>query len=197
MESDACTHCAFRIVGQRLLTDGECPLDIAFLRAYPLAGDGVSLDSDQPLPLVLPALDNRKVQFIGEAGGRVFAAMEGALLRSTDGARSFQFVIRQPLQAAAYPYIGSMLALRNRPEIVLAAGFDKASGKPYLAMSTDGGGRWADLSASLPGYERAGFEGTTQVSSLVQDPLGRILLTLNLDQDVRGRLVLLTLLGVD
>lgn len=90
-----------------------------------------------------------------------------------------------------------MLALRNRPDIVLAVGFDQASGKPYLALSIDGGGRWHDQSASLPGYQRAGFEGTTQVTSLVQDPLGRILLTLNLDQDARGRLVLLTLAGVD
>ena len=95
VESDACTHAPFRIAGQRLLTGGACPPGSALLRAYALASDGVSLASDQPLPLVLPAHENGSVQFLGEAGGRVFAALEGALLRSTDGARSFQFVIRQ------------------------------------------------------------------------------------------------------
>ena len=70
------------------------------------------------------------MQFIGEAGGRVFAGLEGALLGSTDGARWVQFLIRQPLKATSYPTIRSMLALRNRSDIVLAAGVDKATGKP-------------------------------------------------------------------
>ena len=197
VENAACTHGAFRIVGNRLLTGGACPLDSAFLRSYALAPDGVSLASTEPLPLVLPALENRHVQFIREAGGSVFAGVAGGMLRSTDGARSFQYVIRQPQGAPHYPIIGSLLALRNRPAVLLAAGFDQASGKPYLALSRNGGGRWSDLSTSLRGYQRPGFEGVTQVTSLVQDPLGRILLTLNLDQDARGRLVLLTLAGVD
>ena len=197
VDNDVCTHSAFRIVGNRLLVGGECPLDMAFLRAYPLAPDGVSLASTEPLPVTLPPLDNRNVQFIREAGGRVFAGVEGGLLRSTDGGLSFQFVINAPLQGPNYPYIGTLLALRNRPDVLLVGGSDKANGKPYLALSRDGGKRWTDLSPSLPGYDRTGFDAVTQVTSLVQDGLGRILLTLNLDQDSKGRLVLLTLQGVD
>ena len=48
VDSYGCTHAAFRLVGERLLTGGECPLDIAFLRAYRLAPDGVSLISPFP-----------------------------------------------------------------------------------------------------------------------------------------------------
>ncbi len=197
VDSDACTHSQFRIVGKRLLTGGECPLDFAFLRAYPIATDGVSLASNEALPVALPALENRNVQFIRQVGNAVFAGVEGGLLRSTDGGLSFRFVIRHAADGPHYAYIGSLLALRNRPHVLLGAGFDKATGNPYLAVSTNAGATWSDLSASLPGYGRPGFEGTTQVTSLVQDPLGRILLTLNLDQDARGRLVLVTLAGVD
>lgn len=127
----------------------------------------------------------------------MFVGVAGGLLRSTDGALSFRFVIRQRLDGPNYPYKGSLLARRNRPDSVLAAGFDKANGKPCLAVSTNGGARWTDVSRSLPGYERTGFEGTSEVTSLIQDPLGRILLTLNLNQESQGRLVLLTLGGVD
>lgn len=197
VESYVWTDSAFRIVGARLLVGGECPLDIAYLRAYQLAPDGVTLASTDPLPVTLPALENRNVQFIREVGSRVFAGVEGGLLRSTDGGLSFQFVIRQPLEGPNYPYIGSLLALRNRPDVMLVGGFDKANGKPYLALSRDAGTRWTDISASLPGYDRSGLDATAQVTALVQDALGRILLTLNLRQDSQGRLVLLTLAGVD
>ncbi len=197
VENYVCTHSAFRIVGERLLTGGECPLDAAFLRAYALAPDGVSLASSAPLPVALPALDNRNVQFIRQVGERVFVGVEGGLLRSVDGGRSFGFVIHHRLEGPHYPYVSTLLALRNRPDVLLAAGFDKATGKPYLALSRDGGARWTNVSASLPGFERAPFEGPAQVTSLIQDPLGRILLTLNLDPEARGHLVLLTLGGVD
>jgi hypothetical protein len=69
--------------------------------------------------------------------------------------------------------------------------------QPYLAISVDGGSRWSDLSASLPGDERPPGEAAAEVTSLVQDPLGRILLTLNLAPQAQGRLLLLTLGGVD
>ncbi len=197
VDSYVCTHTQFRIVGNRLLTGGECPLDFAYLRAYPLAADGVSLASTDALPVALPPLENRNVQFIRQVGNAVFAGVEGGLLRSTDGGLSFRFVIRHAADGPNYAYIGSLLALRNRPQVLLAAGFDKATGNPYLAVSTNFGAAWTDLSAALPGYGRTGFEGTTQVTSLAQDPLGRILLTLNLDQDARGRLVLVTLAGAD
>ena len=197
VDNYVCTHSVFRIVGNRLLTGGECPLDIAFLRAYPLASDGVSLASTEPLAVTLPALENRNVQFIREAGGSVFAGVEGGLLRSSDGGLSFQYVILQPQGAPNYPSIGTPLALRNRPDVLLVGGVDKANGKPYLAVSVNGGVRWTDISASLPGYHRPGALATAQVTSLMQDQLGRIFLTLNLDQASKGRLVLLTLAGVD
>jgi hypothetical protein len=197
VENGACTHSAFRSIGQRLLVGGKCPLDIGFLRAYELAADGVSLASSEPLPLALPALDNRNVQFIRSVGAAVFAGVEGGLLRSTDSARSFAFVIQHPVEGPNYPYITGLLSLRGRPSVLLAAGFDKASGKAYLAISRDAGERWTDVSASLPSSDRAPLEGAAQVTSLIQDPLGRILLTLNLNQDSQGRLVLLTLGGVD
>ena len=197
VENDACTHSAFRSVGQRLLVGGECPLDTAFLRAYQLAADGVSLASSEPLALALPTLDSRNVQFIRPVGAVVFAGVEGGLLRSTDGARSFAFVIRHPAEGPSNPYITGLLALRGRPHVVLAAGFDKVTGKAYLAVSRDAGERWTDVSDSLPGFDRAPLEGAAQVTSLIQDPLGRILLTLNLNQESQGRLVLLTLGGVD
>ena len=85
VDQDACTHAAFRMVGQRLLIGGECPRGTGFLRACPLAGDGVSLASSDPRPTLLPALEKRNVQFIGQAGARVFAGLKGSLLRSTDG----------------------------------------------------------------------------------------------------------------
>lgn len=196
VDNSACPHAPFRIVDQRLLTGGACPPGAA-LRAYQMAPDGVSLASGEPLPVTLPDLENRNVQFIGPAGRALFAGLEGALLRSTDGARSFQFVMHYPRAGAHYPTIGSLLGLRNRPDVLLAAGADQASGRPYLAVSRDGGGRWTDLSASLPGYDRSGLAGAAQVTSLIEDPLGRILLTLNLEPQSRGHLVLLTLDGVD
>lgn len=192
-----CTHQSFHIVGTRLLAGGECPLDIAYLRAYQLSADGARLASETPLAIQVPELENRNLQFIESMPDtqRVFVGVEGGLLRSDDGGQSFKFVIKHPLEGGkTYPYIGTILFPANRPNTVLVAGFDKANGKPYLAWSADGGDKWSDLSVLLPGYQRAaGSEGTTQVTSLVQDPQGRLLLTINEDLDTKGKLFLLTL----
>jgi hypothetical protein len=195
-DQDICTHPAFEIVGDRLLVGGECPLDMAFLRAYRLGSDGAALATADALPLTLPNLENRNVQFIRATGGqRVFAGVEGGLLRSEDGGRAFRFVIEQPVGGAAhYPYIRHLLALAGKPDTLVAGGFDKATHKPYLAWSADGGTTWTDLSALLPGYARNLDDGSAaMVTSIVQDPQGHILVTVNEQENAQGRLVQLTL----
>jgi hypothetical protein len=193
---DMCTNAAFEIVGDRLLVGGECPLDMAFLRAYQLGADGVSLASKDALPLALPDLENRNVQFIRATGGqRVFAGVEGGLLRSEDGGRSFKFVIEHPVSGGTnYPYIRHLLALNGKPDTLVAGGFDKATQKPYLAWSADGGTTWTDLSSLLPGYVRNLDDASAaMVTSIVEDTQGHLLVTVNEDENAKGRLVQLTL----
>lgn len=193
-----CYHQSFHIVGTRLLVGGECPLDMAFIRAYQLSADGARLESQKELPVTVPELENRNIQFIDSVAGtqRVFVGVEGGLLRSDDGGRSFKFVIRHPLEGGAnYPYVKEFLSLKNRPEVLVVGGFDKATARPYLAWSANGGDKWTDISAMLPGFSRvAGASSLAgQVTSLVEDPQGRILLTLNEDETAKGKLIQLTL----
>ena len=194
-DSMSCYDAAFEIVGDRLLVGGECPLDSAYLEAYQLNADGTALVSPEPLPIKLPELENRNLQFITTLGKRVFAGVEGGLLRSDDGGRSFQFVIHQPLEEAATKfYIQHVIALDGKPDSILAAGFDKSTLKPYLAWSVDGGGKWTEISSALPGWARnldAPFPA--EITAMTQDPQGRILLTVNEQQGQQGRVVLLTL----
>jgi hypothetical protein len=77
-DSMVCTHQAFQVVGDRLLVGGECPLDSAYVRAYRLGADG-RLASPAELPVALPKLENRNVQFIEQVANtqRVFAGVEG------------------------------------------------------------------------------------------------------------------------
>jgi hypothetical protein len=195
-DQDICTHPAFEIVGDRLFVGGECPLDAAFLRAYRLAADGVSLASRDALPVALPALENRNVQFIrATSAQRVFAGVEGGLLRSEDGGKSFRFVIEHPLSGGKnYPYIRHLLALAGKPDTLVAGGFDKATQKPYLAWSKDGGTTWTDLSALLPGYVRNLDDGSAAaVTAIAEDPQGRVLVAVNEKEGAQGRLVLVTL----
>lgn len=193
-----CYHQSFHVVGTRLLVGGECPLDDAFIRAYQLSADGARLESQKELPVTVPELENRNIQFIDSIDGtqRVFAGVEGGLLRSDDGGRSFKFVIRHAIEGATtYPYVMRFLALKNKPNVLVVGGFDKANARPYLAWSNDGGDNWTNLSPMLPGYNRgAGATSLSgQVTSLVEDPQGRILLTLNEDETAKGKLIQLTL----
>jgi hypothetical protein len=196
-DSMMCTHSTFQVVGDRLLVGGECPLDFAFLRAYQLRADGQGLASPDPLPLTLPNLENRNVQFISQIGvsPRVFAGVEGGLLRSEDGGRNFKFVIEEALSGGKnYPYIRSLLSLSFKPDTIVVGGFDKATQKPYLAWSADGGSKWADISSLLPGYNRAaGSTATAQVTSVSEDPQGHIIVTVNEDEHAKGSVLLLTL----
>jgi hypothetical protein len=195
-DSMVCTHQAFQVVGDRLLVGGECPLDFAYVRAYRLGADG-KLASNTELPVTLPKLDNRNVQFIEQVAGtqRVFAGVEGGLLRSEDGGQSFKFVIEKPIEGAkTYPYIRSFLALSGKPETLVVGGFDKVNALPYLAWSADGGANWTDISALLPGYARAaGDTAFAEVTSLSQDPQGQVIVTVNLKGGAEGRVLLLTL----
>jgi hypothetical protein len=192
-----CTHQAFHVLGDRVLVGGECPLDMAYLRAYPLRADGMALASSTPLAISVPNLENRNVQFIDAVPNtqRVFAGVEGGLLRSEDGGRSFKFVIEQPVEGnKSYPYIRAFLALRTQPDTVVVGGFDKATGKPYLAWSADGGAKWSDISSLLPGHARtAGDASPAEVTSISEDPQGRIVITVNEHAGSDGRLLLLTL----
>lgn len=195
-DSMVCTHQAFQVVGERLLVGGECPLDVAYVRAYRLGADG-ALASDTALPVALPALENRNVQFIEQVADtrRVFAGVEGGLLRSEDGGQSFKFVIEQPVDGAkAYPYIRAFLALAGKPDTIVVGGFDKANALPYLAWSADGGNKWTDISSLLPGYARSAGDGSlAEVSALSQDPQGQVIVAVNLKDGSEGRVLRLTL----
>ncbi|QJD99095.1 hypothetical protein HH212_02795 [Massilia forsythiae] len=197
LDAMMCYHQKFEVIGERVLVGGECPLDMAYLRAYRLRADGLGLASQEPVSLSVPDLENRNIQFIARAGTtqRVFVGVEGGLLRSEDGGNTFKFVIEHPLAGgSAYPYIGAFLALPDKPDTFVVGGFDKASLKPYLAWSADGGARWTDISALLPGYAGTRPEASAaHVTSIGLDPQGRIVVTVNEETSARGRVLLLTL----
>jgi len=204
LTSQACYEAKFEVIGDRLLVGGECPLDSAYLRAYQLTPATLQLLSPQPLPVALPDLENRNIQFIEHVPNtnRVFVGVEGGLMRSEDGGKSFTYVIHQPLgqpeivpvrvaeEAAQYPYIWRFLSPANQPDVIVVAGFDKPNTRPYLAWSADGGQTWTDLSSKLPGFSaRTGG----QVTALVEGPQGQLLLTVNEEPDAKGHLMQLTL----
>jgi hypothetical protein len=193
----ACSHNTFQVVGDRLLVGGECPRDAAFLRAYQLSADGQGLAAQDPLPLSLPNLDKRNIEFISQIGvsPRVFAGVEGGLLRSEDGGRSFKFVIQEAASGSTgYPVVSSLLSLSYKPDTIVVGGFDQATRKPYLSWSADSGSKWTDISSLLPGYQRAaGSTATARVTSVSEDPQGRIIVTVNEDEHSKGSVLLLTL----
>jgi hypothetical protein len=204
--SMVCYDPKFEVVGDRLLIGGECPLDSAYLKAYQLTPYSLHKKSEVPLALNLPNLENRNIQFIERIAGtnRVFVGVEGGLLRSEDGGKSFKFVIHQPLsepdvhpvrigavgEPAKYPYVWKILSPSNQPNTFVAAGFDKPNGRPYLVWSSDGGDTWTDLSDKLPGYAAA---AGGQVTSLVEGPQGQILVTVNEELSSKGHLMQVTL----
>lgn len=199
-DSQMCYAGKFHFIGERVLVGGECPLDVAYVEAYRLDADGGALASQDRLPLSLPPLENRNVQFIESVPDTtlVFVGVEGGLLRSTDNGNSFGFVIHEPISdGKGYPYIGAFLSPRDQPGTVVVGGFDKMHGRPYLAYSRDSGASWTDISALVPGYARpAGDEsGAGAVVALAQDPQGRIVVVVNERGDSQGRLMQLTIAG--
>jgi len=197
-ESQMCYPSKFHVLGDRVLVGGECPLDMAFVEAYRLTGDGGALASEDKLPVSLPEMENRNVQFIESVPNTqtVFVGVEGGLLRSLDNGNSFKFVIHEPLSdGKGYPYIGAFLPLKGKPDTLVVGGFDKMHGRPYLAWSKDGGATWTDISKMVPGYERTTEDeySTPSVAALTQDPDGRIIVVTNERADGQGRLMQLTL----
>lgn len=184
-----CGHAAFLVTGRRLLAGGCAP----GLHAYRFTGASLPLAA---VPVAQPAHDRRRVHVISQAGGAVFAGVQGGLLKSADGGRSFRYVILHAAGARQQPAISSVLALRQRPQVLIAAGADAATGAAYLAVSGDGGEHWTDLSSILPGHASASPAAAAAVTALAQDRAGRVLLTLNLQPQAQGRLLLLTLGGL-
>lgn len=205
LRSQACYEAKFELIGDRLLIGGECPLDSAYLRAYQIEPYTLYMKSETPLPVELPDLQNRNIQFIERIAGtnRVFVGVEGGLMRSDDGGKSFKYVIHHALSqpeiipvrvgseaSATYPYIWKIVSPSNQPNVIVVAGFDKPNTRPYLAWSSDGGDTWTDISNKLPGFDaRTGG----QVTELVEGPRGELLLTVNEEYNGKGHLLQLTL----
>ena len=160
----------FERSGTTLFLGGECPLDVGWISRGTLTADLLGW-SEEPRAVTAPELENRNVQFIRALGdGVVFAGIEGALLKSTDGGATFRFVIHYDLEAVdRYPYIGHMLVASRDPRVMLAGGFDKKNDVGYLAYSGDGGETWRDVSSLV---------GVPYVSLLTEDADGRVLIGL-------------------
>lgn len=155
-------------IGEQLLVGGECPLDDGYIRGGTLRADLLGWASE-PHDVVTPELENRNVQFIRDLGdGVVYAGIEGALLKSTDGGISFRFVIHYPIEATdRYPYITHLVRSSRHPSLLVVSGFDKANLAGYLAYSPDNGESWTDVSALVA--------GSTNVAFISEDADGRLL----------------------
>ncbi len=177
-QEQACYDPAFAVVGQRLLIGGECPLDTAYLRGGTLRPDRLGWQ-EEPVEARTPYLENRNIQFIRQRGQSdvVYAGIEGALLRSTDAGASYEFVLHYDHDAPKYPYIGHILFPSAHPSMIVIAGFDKARGGPYLAVSFDDGETWRDDSALLPGVGSQ----TWSVAALAETAAGQILIAVEDD----------------
>lgn len=182
-QGQACYDPSFAVAGQRLLIGGECPLDSAYIRTGTLRPDRLGWQ-DEPVDADTPFLENRNVQFIRQRGTTdvMFAGIEGALLRSMDGGASYDFVLHYELDAQKYPYITHILFPSAHPSMIVIAGFDKARGGPYLAVSFDDGATWRDDSSILPGI---GTE-TWSVAALAETPAGQLLIAV--EDDTAGSL---------
>jgi hypothetical protein len=99
----------------------------------------------------------------------------------------------RPAAAPDNIHITQMITPANKPDVVVAAGIDKANGKAYLAWSADHGEHWTDLSTMLPGNALKGGAPSAQVSSLMEDERGRLLLTMSDADNAKGQVLVLTL----
>lgn len=156
----------FTRIGTRVLMGGECPLDFGWIGEGTLRDDLLGWTTE-PRRLGL-AIENRNVHFIRHVGdGVVYAAPEGALLKSTDGGLTWRFVIHHPLSGGdSYPYAYHFLVT---PRLLVLGGFDKATMGGYLVYSTDGGETWTDATYLV---------GNAHVEMLAEDTDGRLLVGL-------------------
>ncbi|HJQ36063.1 MAG TPA: hypothetical protein VKB93_02885 [Thermoanaerobaculia bacterium] len=152
-------------LGERMLLGGECPLDVGYLSAGTLDLDLLDW-SEEPVRLTEPPMENRNVQFIRDLGDNiVFAGIEGALLKSTDGGSTFRYVLHYDISdTETYPYIGQLASSNG---LLIAGGFDKADQRGWLASSSDDGETWSDISFLVADSEI--------VSLLARDVEGRLL----------------------
>lgn len=177
LHQQACYMPAFEIIGTRLLIGGECPLDSAYIEDYALREDRLSLAEPGPRRVATPPLANRNVQFIERqpGTGHVYAGVEGGLLRSATGGKSFRFAIKYSQGGAAkYPYIKQIAFSSKQPGVVVVGGFDNIKQRPYLAYSRDHGRTWLDISKRLPRFAEAAKRGGA-VNLLKEAPDGRLL----------------------
>lgn len=182
-QGQACYDPTFTLVGRRLLLGGECPLDSAYLRTGTLRPDLLAWETE-PQQATTPFLENRNVQFIRRSGSAdtVFAGTEGALLRSDDAGASYRFVLHYELNAPKYPYVTQLVFPSAHPSAIVIAGFDKANGGPFLAVSLDDGMTWRDDSLLLPGIG----DESWSVVELIESPDGRVIIAV--EDDASGAL---------
>jgi len=174
VQHNVCTHSAFEITGLTVLQGGECPLDDAFIDRGTLEPDMLAFVPGGELkPTGTPFLGNRNVMTIkAQPGTEVrLAGAEGAVLRSVDDGKTFTYALKKTQEDTTYPYVQHILFPSASSSTPVIGGFDKgAVGGPYLAVSSDDGETWVDVSHQLPGsLTDAG------VSDLAQDTLGRII----------------------
>lgn len=189
LEPAACYDPSFAWVDRRVIVGGECPLDMAYVRAGTLLPDRLEWDSNgQPSAVLTPDLENRNIQFIHSvpATSIVYAGIEGGILKSTDGGASFGFVLRYTQEDTKYPYVTHLLIPSRRPDFTLVSGFDKANIQPWLSVSPDHGRTWVDQSDLI---RSADFESAV---FLHEDAQGRVLIGLLSSTTLKVRIVELT-----
>jgi photosystem II stability/assembly factor-like uncharacterized protein len=155
----------FERIGDLMLIGGECPLDVGYLARGILQADLLGWDAE-PVRFTEPEMENRNVQFIRDEGdGIVYAAIEGAILKSTDNGSSFRYVLHYPSSGGGtYPYLRHFA---EKSASMFIGGFDKATSRGYLAYSSDDGESWIDTSNIV--------SDTDIVSMLAIDADGRLL----------------------
>lgn len=178
LEAMACYQQVFEIINNRVLVGGECPLDIAYIRAGTLRSDFLGWTST-PTAVITPNLQNRNVQFIKQKpnSSDVYAGVEGGLLKSNDLGQSFRFVVKYSNLTRNYPYIQKILFHSKDPNVIVIGGFDKAALQVFLAYSKDNGETWIDLSDQtqlLTGAPNRAEE-VDSVHFISEDPEGNVL----------------------
>lgn len=142
LSRQACSPGAVVLIGDVLITGGECPLDDAYLERGELTADGRRFE--KPLePAQTPDLENRMIRVLRPLAGALFAGAEGAILRSLDEGRSWQPALLCTQADGKYPYVSHFASASGGR--ILAAGFDKARGRAFLGASDDGGASWGRL----------------------------------------------------
>jgi hypothetical protein len=176
-----CYSGTFALIGRTAVLGGECGLDPPYLERGVLSTNGLAV-ARAFQPVSAPSLVYRKVSVIANDPGTplVLAGADGSLLRSTDDGVSFQYAIKHFVGQSTYPYIGHILFPTVRSDIVLIAGFDRISFRPYLAYGTRDGGTWTDISGLFANMPHSAITG------LGEESTGRLLVAVAGDTVGRG-----------